>query len=482
MALEDIWVDKMPWPPSGEKRRLSTLRRYNELFEGDPDTLRAWVKHMRRVRKDEMLNEFVPFPAPEIAAKTLASFLFGEPVELVSETDQDELNAMIEDNHLHALNQEAAVSCATEGEIFYKIDWDEDLCEYAIISTVPASQAFPVFRFRRLVEIAFVSEIEREDQVVVRHVELRLRGKIINRVFKGSDDTLGIEYDLERYDGTEDLEEEVDTGFDQEVLARHVPFWRTSKSAYGISIFRGKEGLIEALHSLYSQDQHDAEMAKRRVAVAANYLQRDRKGRPKFDKTLDLFELSDEAGGAIGSESRPVHAIEFNDTTVMGQRIAQRLDEFLLACGIAPQSAGRDVSGTAESGTARKLAQSLTVQTVATAGRYFAPGIRDIAQLGLLVGKKHLGRSGVTDDPAVNAEMQDGFADDPKEQADILVALDGAKAVSMATKVAMLHPDWDEDKINTEVQAILDEQGLAVPDPFKTTPSGQEGEDEEDEE
>jgi len=419
-----------------------------------------------------MLKEFVAFPAPEIAVRTLASFLFGEPATIKSESAQDEIDLLVEENHLHSTNQEAAVSCAVEGEIYYKVDWDEEISDYAIIHTVPAALSFPLFRYGRLIEIAFVCELADEkaekEHKVVRHVEIRLMGTILHRVFLGTKDTLGVEVDPAGYEDTYNLPEELDTGID-DTLVRHVPFWRASYDPHGLSVFRGKESLIEAMHALYSQDQHDAEMAKRRIAISNAYLKRDRRGRPTFDRQLDVFELSDEAAGAIGAESKPVHPIEFTDSTIMGQRIAQRFDEFLLSCGIAPQSAGRDVSGTAESGTARKLAQSLTIQTVATAGRYFSPAIRDIVTLALEIGSKHLNRPAAAE-PGVQVTLADGFAADPREDSEIIRSLSEAQAISLETKVKMVHPEWDDQEVQKEVDRIQEEQGLQVPEPLRNVP------------
>lgn len=473
MTLADDFTAQMKWPPPGYGVRLRELANYNRIFECDHAAMREWVSSLRRAGTSgddygAPLREFVPFPAPEIAARTLATFLFGEDAKIKSEQQPDELLALIDGNHFHALNQEAATTCAVEGDIVYKLDWDEEVSPVAIISAVAGDMSFPRFRFRRLVEVAFVRCIEGDDDgdsdTVIRHVEIRQKGRIINRLFRGSGTSLGVEIALESYSDTAELEAEVATDID-DVLARHVPFWRTAKSPFGISIFRGKHGLIEALHSLYTQDQHDAEMAKRRVALPSEYLKRDAHGRAHFDRNVDVLELSDAAAGAIGGSSSALETIEFTDNTVMGERIAQRLDEFMLACGIAPQSAGRDVAHGAESGTARRLAQSLTLQTVHTAARYFEPAIEDLLRLGLVVGARHLGTP-IADDTSVDVEMQDGLIVDEVELAGRIQVLATAQAISTEQKVRSLHPDWAEDEIAAEVGRIREDEGLKLPAPL----------------
>lgn len=473
--LEEIFVEKARYPLAGHAERIRELEKHAALFDSDRAAMYEWVRSWRLSKADDdadgrlvaPLHEFITYPAPKLAARTVASFLFGETAKITSENAAAELAALLDSNHMDALNQEAAITAAAEGEIYLKLDWDQELAPTALVSAVSGAYAFPVFRFRKLDEIAFVRELghaDRDQRKVLRHVEIRQRGEIHHRLFMGSPTALGSPRDLESCAETAGFEEHVETDID-DVLVRHVPFFRTARSPHGISIYAGAEGLIEGIHSLYTQDQHDAELAKRRVAVPSSYLARDSKGRPKFDRTLDIFELSEDAAGSIGGASAPIQAIEFADSTVMGQRIAQRLDEFLLACGIAPQSAGRDTAGAAESGTARKLAQSLTLQTCATAARYFTPALRDVCRLGLEIGRKKLGAGG-PDEPIVSVEIADGVPEDLVEIAARIRDLAGAGAISTQEAVRLQHPDWTDDQIDTEVERIREDVGLKLPPPM----------------
>lgn len=477
MTLEAAFTAGAKFPLVAHRHRLTELERFALLFESDRAAMYEWVRAWRLDRADDdddaslvaPLREFITYPAPKIAARTLAAFLFGEEAKIVSENAADELAAVIEDNQLHALNHEAGVTAAAEGEIYYKVDWNREVSATALLTAISGAYVFPLFRYGRLDEIAFVRRLEhdhKDQRKVCRHVEIRTRGVILNRLFIGSPTALGAELDLEANEETEELEERIETDID-DILARHVPFFRTARSPHGVSIFAGAEGLIEGIHSLYTQDQHDAEMSKRRVAVPSAYLKRTASGRPKFDRNMDVMELDDAAAGAIGGSQTPIQAIEFSDSTVMGQRISQRFDEFLLACGIAPQSAGRDVSGAAESGTARKLAQALTLQTTAVAARYFKPGVRDICRLAIMVGRKHLGAgSSDGEDPIVKVEMSDGIAEDPVEVSTIIGTLSGAAAISTREKVRRLHPDWTEEMVEAEVEQINEDEGLKLPAPM----------------
>ncbi|MGW2587568.1 phage capsid protein [Streptomyces virginiae] len=58
-------------------------------------------------------------------------------------------------------------------------------------------------------------------------------------------------------------------------------------------------------------------------------------------------------------------------------------------------------------------------------------------------------------------------SEDPTALAQTLSLYQQAQAVSVDTKVRMLHPEWDEDAVQAEVSLILTETGAAVPDPMQ---------------
>lgn len=463
MSLETLLAQGADWPPKDQSQRLNNLQRYRDLFEGDTQTVAAWAKKFRK--RLYKLDEFVSYPVAEIAVRTLATFLFAEDAIITSRKMPDELLSLIEENHLHALNLEAAAPCVVDGEIFYKLDVDESVSDRAIISTVDAAASFPIFKFHRLVEIAFVRSLGKaSDGKVLRHAEIRRKGQIEHRLYGGSPTKLGSQLDLIDYPETAGLEPRIVTGID-DLLVRHVPFWRAGGD-HGISVFRGKEGLIDAIYGLYSQDQHDAEMSKKRVAMAETYIKRDQNNNIVFDRNTDVLALSEEAAGALGSDTRPIIPIDFSDSTIMGERIEQRVNEFLLACGIAPQSAGRDVSGGAESGTARRLAQALTLQTVATSGRYFKAALKDMLDLALWeVEPKMLNRKPARgkDIKDVQIAMRDGYVNDLVEETQRVAAAKQAGIMSIEQAVKEIHSDWSEEDIKREVDRIIEEEGLNIP-------------------
>ncbi|MFE4413094.1 phage capsid protein [Streptomyces sp. NPDC056821] len=67
-------------------------------------------------------------------------------------------------------------------------------------------------------------------------------------------------------------------------------------------------------------------------------------------------------------------------------------------------------------------------------------------------------------------EFGDAVAESEQQTATTLDLLARAGAVSTATKVKILHPEWQDTDVQAEVAAILAETGQAAPDPVGSFP------------
>lgn len=471
LPLRSIIYNGAPWPPPSEKRRLADLETFKRLFDSSREELKVWARRFRDTpMPDDLLLEY---PIPEIAVRTLATFIAGENPKITTALAVKEVDAWAEDNGLYAQLMEAAVTDVLEGEVYGKIDTVPEISDHAVISFISSSNAFPEWQFGRLVRVAFVRKLAKRvagstSGGVWRHVEIREREKISHFLYRGTDDNLGDSMSLTLHPETAGLADVFDHGI-RHTLAVQIPWWRTTSSRYGISILARKVGLIEALWRLFAQDQHDAEFTRRRIAGAAEYFEKDSSGRPSFDRTRDVIPLQN-ATGAVGDAGKPLQSIEFADSIIMSDRIDRRIDNLLLAMGIAPQSAGRGEAGNATSGTARRLAQSLTMQTVTAGGRYFAGGVAELANVSvfevqpkLLKSKKHKRPGGAKAVADIAIELRDGLPDDPVEAAERLKNLRDAGLISIEQGVRELHPDWDDKAVAAEVARIEEEKAAAVP-------------------
>lgn len=479
-ALDEI-RDSKEWPPPGHGARIAEQGDYQKIYRNRRDEIvQAWSAELTRYIDDQ--EDLVTFPSAQLAVRTLAAFLFGEDPRLTVAGDkaQAALDTIAAKTNLPARLLEGALSCAAQGEIYLKVNWDDDLSPHPLITAVPGRRVIPSFRYGLLVDAAVITEYRpnRDGREVLRLVEFHEAGTQQNLLFRGTPDRLGTEIDLDDYKPTADLEPEIETDIDT-ALMFHVPFQRDTESAHGVSVLDGKEGLIFGLHRLYSQEQHDAEIARKRIAIPETYLRRNAAGKPVHDRRDDVFVLSEEAAGAVGAE-RPITPIEFQDSGVARERIAGRLREFLIACGIAPQTFGED-AGNATSGTARKLAQAMTLQTVGAAARYWTFELAACASAALQVAQRHLSADlGAGGDHEVSVEIADGLLEDPVELARIINELDAAGAISTEQKVERLHPDWSDPEKAEEVVRIRADRAAAAP-PIPPLPAlGTPPDDDED--
>ncbi|MBT2381984.1 phage capsid protein [Streptomyces sp. ISL-111] len=101
-------------------------------------------------------------------------------------------------------------------------------------------------------------------------------------------------------------------------------------------------------------------------------------------------------------------------------------------------------------------------------GGHWKQGLADALHAVLELDAAQFGSRAPAERPRV--EFPDGVADSPMDTATTLELLNRAMAVSTATRVKILHPEWDDTAVKAEAAAILRETGTAAPDPGDTYP------------
>ncbi|WKX73820.1 phage capsid protein [Streptomyces sp. XD-27] len=94
--------------------------------------------------------------------------------------------------------------------------------------------------------------------------------------------------------------------------------------------------------------------------------------------------------------------------------------------------------------------------------RYWAPAILDMLHVMLRLDRL-LGFSTVSAEQRQRLQFGDAVSEDPQTTAQILALLAQAEAASTDTKVRKLHTDWSDEQVQAEVDAIRDENGIALP-------------------
>ena len=225
-----------------------------------------------------------------------------------------------------------------------------------------------------------------------------------------------------------------------------------------VSIWFPNEGVLDGLARLWDQEQDDAELTRKRVAMPQDLVGTARVfaddgstviARPGFNKHDNLLLV----GSSMSAEHGPnggVTPIEFSDDLVQRDRIERRENSALEMAGINPASIGRHVGGRSDSASAKRADNQMTMNTVT------APA-RAVEQV-LSATVTELARLNPTSNGEYVVAVHEGLKENPAESAETARLLRDAEAASTSTLVATAHPTWTPDEVDAEVALIAAER------------------------
>lgn len=453
----------LDWIPSEWRDKYAKYAEWSAWYSGDQDLIKAYYK--------EGIDSKFHIPVASDLASTSANLLFGEaplfriPVdgnEQVAEKTQKRLDEIVNQGDFIARLVEGAESCAVLGGVFLKPNWDYDFKEFPVLSVVQADSALPVFKWGYLTEVRFWTEVyEDSERNVYRLMEHHTTGKITNELYKGDRKTLGSRVPLTSLEQTSYLSEEINTGLDT-IAVRYVPNMKPNRiwrgSPLGVSDYAGSEGLFGALDMTYSSWIKDIRLGQGRAIIPNSWLERDENGNMKFDTSTEIFTALDV--DPLAGQSMGVTHFQFDVRVEEHLRTATELfKNIVTTAGYSPQSFGLDINGQAESGTALNVRERKTIMTRSKKQGYWKTAIEDILEMMLMIDRNLKGGDYEVIRPQV--EFQDNMAFDLGAISDSVQKLSQAQALSVRTKVRMIHPDWSEQMVEEEIQNILEETGIA---------------------
>ena len=506
----------MTWPPADE-RVQNSLADWDAWYSSEPDRLEArylnrgyravddrpaqyrggvvgrlarwfWGNPTSPGEKRDKLH--VPLAAD--IARNSSELLFSEPPKLLaadnaSDATQDALDSLMETG-LQATLLEAGEVCAALGGAYLRVVWDESVSDRPWIDTVAADRAAPEFAYGRLVAVTFWTVLESQDTTdrrVFRHLERHERGRIYHGLYEGSAGTLGAARPLADHPATRALANMVDsegglnTGAPDHLTAAYVPNvrpargWRHIPSAtyWGQSDFQGIEGLMDALDETYSSWMRDIQNGKGRVVVPDTMLQSLGPGQGgTFNEDRRIYSglnMLQRPG-----DPNPLTVVQF-DIRVQEHRDTSQalLEQAVRQAGYSASNFGES-DGQAVTATEVKARNRRSLGTAGRKSLYWKPSVANIvaAYLAVLAGFRF--RQGGLDLEPPTVEFQDGISEGPQELATTAELLNRAEAASRETLVRMVHPDWDDQRVEAEVQAVLEETGKLVADPALTGAEG----------
>lgn len=459
---------KMAWPPIGWLWQDYDVNL--AWYSGRPERLKAVASNVHRFwGSDEQVKLHVPIAA-DIAALG-AGMIFAESpkIECEDERTQERLDDLNEKNGLYSLMLRAAELGGVCGGVFLKATWDAEDGRPKM-HAVPANCGLPEWRSGELYRLRLWC-IVREDENgnVWRTEEIYTNdGHIITRLFKGDENDLGTEFPLDSIEETAGTQPDVQSGVNM-LLATYVPNLLPNRQyphvMFGRSDFDGLLGLFDALDEAYSAIQRETRLTKTTVIVPAEYLRKRDAifGVENQACKANQWVYSNNTGAFValdidsGQTSSPITVI--NPEIRAEQRVAicdDLIRKIWQMAGYSPQSAGLDVTGTAESGTALSMRERKSIRTTEVKKTHWWHALHHMMRVMLRLDAA-IFHSGVDPEVELTIELPSNAQPDISKMAEILEQLERAGAISTEMKIELLHPDWDEEKRAAELERILSE-------------------------
>lgn len=491
------------FPPTDYRGYYNKITEWAAWYSGDPEQLLHLYSSSlffpetseglfwSRIEREERAG-ILHLPLAGDISSTSANLLFSEVPEFRYDKKGpggDRITDFLQENGFNNILLEAAELAAAMSGAFLKLDIDPDLIQLPIVSIITPLQAIPYFRRGWLTEVLFFRTVREEKEGLTkwRLFELRHRDgdylKIEYKLYKGTKDRVGREVGLESIDETAELGL-TDIAYRMPGLACvYIPNMRPNRimpgSPIGINDFNG--GIITMMDSLdfaWTSWMRDLELGMAQIMVDEDLLEKPEGGiitqdtsdaRLRFNKFQKAFIKLNLAPWRMGGENvKPIEQIQFDIRVDAHLRTCEALIYNIVSqCGYSPQTFGLSEGGriSEASGTALRIRERKSLLTREKKSRYWQP------QIALLLWQMQLldVRSGLAPKShqaqKVDVELQDSIIVEERDQSETIRNLDMAKAVSVYTKVKMLHPEWAEEDVEAEVQRISDEQGM-TPSPF----------------
>lgn len=433
-------------------------RRAAAWYAGDEKKLRTYGGSFWRSGEDVQLH--VPIAA-DIAAMS-AALLFAQSPEIHSahaETDR-RIAEILQKCRFYPTLLQAAELASVYGGVFLKWSWNlED--GHPTLTAVPGDCGLPVYKNGRLVEIRLWSLLKQENDTHFRLEESYTPdGCIRSTLYRGSKTELGRSVPLGSIAEAKGIRPLARSGA-KCMLAFYVPNLLPGRKhpelPFGRSDFDSLYPLFDALDEAYSAIQRETRLTKTTVIVPAEYLRRrdalfpDEKPTWVYSNASGVFTALD-----IDSDraSSPITVI--NPAPHASERIAlcgELVRRILSLAGYAPQSAGLDISGSAESGTALSMRERKSIRTTEAKKTLWWQAIHDLIRAMLRLDAAVFG-SKIDIEASVSVELPSLAQPDFAQMSGIVRDLMGAGAISPESAVELLHPDWDEAEKQAEAQRL----------------------------
>lgn len=507
--LQEMLESSEKWPLPHEEAVLSRIREWQAFYETDIEVLQeicGWQMG------DNQHLEYVADPIAERVAQAFADLIFGAETEFEAATETEEesvdqplLDDVVDENELQSELQAAASQCIAEGEVWWRVYVDRDAWEHPVLEWHSRASVIPLYRGRKILAAAFISTVDnlapeapvvrvgddsdpagtrmwresslaQSDDTVWRYVEIQTGGLVRNLLYRGTKSTLGERQALSALPEFADLADEWEHGLEVEsrsgrpsevMLAGRITNGKSGR--LGRSQYAGIKWLLYELNKCSSIGSRNVELTMQKRAV----LPSETVGHMDPDSTVDPDDASRTRKSvrlpdgfmvqrdAMGENVMGV--LEFSDDWAAALRAWKEglTDDILTRARVAPQLVGRHTQN-AETGPALRARLLDSVLAADGKARVWDDALPRIVRILQLVDALPEEQGGCGN-PWKNADAPPVIVrtsilpEDESEEATRHGLLVGAKLESRRTAIAKLNPEWNEQRVNEEIDEIDDD-------------------------
>jgi A118 family predicted phage portal protein len=478
-------LDNTPWLPKRWKNVYYKYAEWAAWYSSNIENLiNLYTDHLkapyvpsnrfalRQLRRE--IETYLHVPVAADIAATSANMLFGEqPIIRIpdafmdnasagAKATQDRMDVILQKGEFYSKLLEAAESASALGGVFLKPNWDVEFKDIPIIDIIQADNALPCFQWGFLKEVTFHKIVCETDRYTYRLLENHTKGMVINALYRGTSDNLGVRVPLTDLDDTAEMQDEILTGID-DIMVRYIPNVKPNRmfrgSGLGNSDYQGNEGLFDSINQVYTSWIKEIKLGQARIIVPEQWLERDN-GEFKFNADREIFTALDI--DPLSAKGKGIDQVQFNlRVTEHKDTVTQLVLQAITDSGYSPQSFGMNISGAGESGLALNVRERKSIITTGKKQIFFKQALQDIIEM-LLQIDKSIFKTPNIEVLAPSIEFQDSLSFDLGQVSGTIDTLNRAQAASTRVKVQMAHPDWTKQAIDDEVNTILGEQGIST--------------------
>ena len=492
MALPD---HNAPWPPPEWAPYYDEMRLNDAWYTGSREKLAAVHGNEPQPRRRRSLwgrksldhapgrDTRLHVPLPGDIASTSADLLFAEmPSITVTDTEtQTRLETLLDEGRVQQTLLSGAEQASAMSGAFLRTTWDRSLAQRPILTIVQPDNAVPEYRWGLLSAVTFWRELPGSDTAtVLRHLERHEPGLIEHGLYQGTPTNLGRRIPLTEHPETSTLVDSLDkdgdgttvrTGIDL-LTASYVPNMLPNRLHRGSPVGRSDYAAplydqFASIDETWTSWMRDIRLARGRLIVPQGFLRNEGPGRgASFDEDRDIWAgLNIPPNEASAGITLSQFAIRVEEHARTAEALVRQAAQ---SAGYSAQSFGLDGGGQPITATESDHRESRSEATTRKKRGYWRYGIAEQVEVMLSLDATLFGQKITPERPTV--EFDTGATESPQSIATTLDLLARAGAISTATKVKTLHPEWDDAAVKAEIAAILAETGAAAPDPVGSFP------------